>query len=107
MRELTLFHLTDCPYCRNARAALEQLRQEDSRYARVPVTWIEESQAPEVCRQYDYWYVPSVFLGERKLYEAHPGESYGECLEGLRRALEEALRDGHEGRAETPDGGEL
>lgn len=91
MSELTLFYLEDCPYCHNARRALEQLRQEEPRYGEVPVTWIEESHTPELSRQYDYWYVPSVFLGKRRLYEAHPGESFEECREKLRAALETAL----------------
>ncbi len=94
MQGLTLFHLEDCPYCHNARRALEELGREEPRFARVPVEWVEESTCPERVRQYNYWYVPSVFLGKRKLYEAHPGESYEECREHLRAALEEALTAG-------------
>ncbi len=27
-------------------------------------------------------------VGEKKMYEAHPGESYAECKENIRRVLE-------------------
>ena len=38
-----------------------------------------------------YFRVPTMFVDDVKLYEAHPGESYEECRENVRRVLEEAL----------------
>ena len=93
MRELTLFYLADCPYCRNARRALEELTVEDPAYGRVPVQWIEESRQPQVAERYDYYYVPAVFAGTEKLYEARPLESYASCKDHLRAALDTALAE--------------
>lgn len=91
MKKLTLFYLEDCPYCRNARRALDELVKENPAYAGVAVDWIEESRRPELAEQYDYYYVPTVFAGETKLYEAHPSESYSDCKEKLRAALDAVL----------------
>ena len=70
MQPVTLFYLTGCPYCVKAKRALEELKEENAAYGEVPLTWIEESREPELAGRYDYYYVPSLFLGEKKLYEA-------------------------------------
>lgn len=92
MKTLTLFYLEDCPYCRNARKALAELVAENPSYGEIHIDWIEESQQPDLAGQYDYYYVPTIFADEQKLYEAHPGESYAECKEQVRSALETVLQ---------------
>jgi len=87
METVELFYLESCPYCRSARRALEELCREDPGFAAVPIRWIEESREPEIAEQRDYYYVPTLFCRGKKLYEAAPGESYGEIREHLRTAL--------------------
>ena len=53
--------------------------------------WVEENQHPEIVEGHDYYYVPTIYAGSRKLYEAHPGESYDECKGHVRSALDAAL----------------
>ena len=91
MQKITIFYREGCPYCRNARRALAELTAENPVYASLEVEWIEESRHPEIANQRDYSYVPSVFAGEKKLYEASPSESYEDCRERLRAALDAAL----------------
>ena len=91
MKKLTLFYLEGCPYCDNARKALKELGEEKAEYAAAEIDWIEESRQPSLAGGYDYYYVPTVFLGEQKLYEAHPGESYEDCLAALRSCFERAI----------------
>ena len=88
MKKLTLFHLSSCPYCHNARRALQELIAENPDYANIHVEWIEESEQPELAEKYDYYDVPAVFDGEKKLYEAKPGESYAACKAQLKAALD-------------------
>jgi len=88
MKTLKLFYLTHCPYCRNARKALEELRSENSDYESVAIDWIEESEQPEIADKYDYYHVPAVFDGDKKLYEANPGESYDDCKAQLKEILD-------------------
>lgn len=92
MKELTVFYLTGCPYCMNARRAVAKLQSENPAYAAVEVEWKDESlisQFPDWC---DYYHVPSVYLGRRKLYEAQPGDSADTILAHMRSAFEAALK---------------
>ena len=53
--------------------------------------WVEESERPEVAERYDYYSVPTMFIGSEKLYEAHKGEGYEECKANVKRVFEAAL----------------
>jgi len=94
MKELTLFYLRDCPYCVNARRALHELEQEDPAYGEIPIRWIEESEQKTLADSYDYYYVPSVFLGAEKLWEARPADGYAAIRRKLRQALDTARAKG-------------
>jgi len=91
MEKLTMFYLENCPYCRNARRALDALRAEKPEYEAVCIDMVEESREPAKAEKYDYYYVPTIFMGGRKLYEATPGESYEACMAQVRAALDAAL----------------
>ena len=92
MRKITLFYLEDCPYCHNARRALKELKAENPEYGEIDVEWIEESRQRELAEQYDYYYVPTIFDGDQKLYEASPSENYAKCKENVKAALDAVCR---------------
>lgn len=92
LKEITLFYLEDCPYCHYAKRALKELKQEKPEYDNIRVEWIEESRQPELVAQYDYYYVPTIFYGKKKLYEAHPSEDYAACKENVKAALDTVCR---------------
>ena len=92
MKKLTIFYLKGCPYCEAARRALKELAAEDGAYAAAEIEWIDERAEAALADSYDYYHVPSVFLGGRKLYEASPSHSYETIRENLRAALNEAAR---------------
>ena len=91
-KKLTLFYLDDCPYCHSAHRALADLKAETPAYRSIEVEWIEESQQVELASKYDYYYVPSIFAGDRKLYEAAPSEGYSSIKKNIKAALEAVLR---------------
>lgn len=91
MKEITAFYLNGCPYCRNAKAALAELVSENPAYGEVPVHWYEESESPDVVQGHSYYYVPSMFIGAEKLYEAQPGQSYDEIKSHVKVALDAAM----------------
>ncbi len=91
MKKITLFYLADCPYCHSAERALRELAAEKPAYQSIQVDRIEESREPEIADRYDYYYVPSVFAGEKKLYEVDPREDYASIKEHIRQALEAVL----------------
>ena len=70
--KLTEFVLARCPYCLQARELIEELRAERPELASIELEIIDEARHPALAERYDYYRVPSFFLGERKLYEADP-----------------------------------
>ena len=88
MKNLTVFYMEGCPYCRNAKKALEELIAEKPAYKEIPVEWVDENKHPERTEGRDYYYVPTIFSGEEKLYEAHPGDDYAFIHEQVKKALE-------------------
>ncbi|MBR2208764.1 MAG: thioredoxin family protein [Synergistaceae bacterium] len=91
MKKITAFYLEGCPYCRQAREALKELMNKNENYSKVSLDWIEENQHPEISEKFDYYYVPSMFIENKKIYEAHRGESFDECKENIKRVLETAI----------------
>lgn len=93
MKSVKLFHLTHCPYCVKAKEAILELC-EDPKYESIPVESINEEEHPELAAQFNYYYVPTIFYGEEKLYEAQPGQKYGEIRKHIREAFDRILADG-------------
>lgn len=69
MQELNYFYLETCPYCRQANMWLDELMQEESGFAGIPIRRIEEAREAKLAESYDYYYVPCFFLGDKKLHE--------------------------------------
>ena len=91
VKRITLFYLETCPYCVKARRALEELRAEDPAFRDVEIDWVEESRQRRLADAYDYYYVPALFDGDRKLYEADPTQDYASIKESIRAALNAVL----------------
>ncbi len=91
-KELTMFYMDGCPYCRQAEKAIEELKRSNIAYQNVTINHINENRSPEIADQYDYYYVPTFFLRKEKLYEARPGESYTECKANVKNCFERALQ---------------
>ena len=54
----------------------------------IEINWINEHVDTALAEQYDYYYVPTVFYGDEKLYEASPAHSYEDIRENIRRAFD-------------------
>ena len=89
MKKLTIFYLEGCPYCAMARRAVRELTGQTD-FSDVRIEWIDERAEAKLAEVYDYYYVPAVFDGDRKLYEARPSHDYETVRDALRRALSEA-----------------
>lgn len=86
MKEITLFTLKNCPHCLLAKRLLAEL-QKEPRYAEITVREIEERENRAIADSYDYWLVPSFFIGREKLHEGHAEYS------DVKRVLDRALTD--------------
>ena len=88
MKKITLIKMEGCPYCKQAFKAIEQLKAQNENFANIEIEIIDNySDSAEPFKQ-DYYYVPSVFVENKKLYEAQPGESYEECFVNLQRVFQ-------------------
>ena len=44
-------------------------QQEDEKYSNIEIVYIDEAKEKKLAASYDYYYVPSFFIGKTKLYE--------------------------------------
>ena len=88
MTKLTLFYQETCPYCIHAKKAVRELQEENPVYSNIEIEWIEENRQPELAGQYDYYYVPTIFDGRTKLYEASPLHNYTAIKKHIRAAFD-------------------
>lgn len=51
---------------------VEELMDEHAEYRDVPITIIDERLDPVTADKYDYYYVPTFFVGEEKMHEGVP-----------------------------------
>lgn len=66
---LKIFILKNCPHCVDLRRWIEELYTEDSDYQKIEIEYIDEEEATDIAEQYDYYYVPSIFVKETKVHE--------------------------------------
>jgi len=90
MKKLTVFYLEGCPYCMNARRAVAELAAEMPELAEIELEWINERKEAALADRYDYYRVPSIFCGDKKLYEASPSDSYADIKRHIASAVKAA-----------------
>ncbi len=91
MKKITCFHLETCPYCIQAKKAINELIQENSEYGKIEIEWIEENEHPEIIEKYDYRAVPCMFVGSEKKYEAYLFETYKHCKDEIKKVFDFVL----------------
>lgn len=85
MKELTMFYLESCPFCKRARQYMQELRDENPAYAAIPIKMVEEREQRALANSYDYYYVPCFYIGEEKIAEGSIDK------EGVRAVFERVL----------------
>ncbi len=89
MGKVTFFYMDGCPYCESAERAFTELAAENEAYAAVEIDRIEEND-PRPAGPYFYYYVPTLYVGEEKIYEASPADDYAVIRASVRQALDAA-----------------
>lgn len=69
MKEIKMFMFEGCPHCRKAREIIVSLFETYPGYKKIPFVMIDEKQEPEIADKYDYFYVPTFYVGEEKVHE--------------------------------------
>ncbi len=84
MKPVKLFYLRNCPYCKKALRYIDEAKAAHPELAAVET--IEESEQSDVADSYDYYYVPTFYVGDEKVHEGGIWPHEVEAV--LRRALE-------------------
>ena len=69
MKQIKMFYLKNCPYCKQAFKIMETLFEEKEEYKNIEIETIEENEQKELADKYDYWYVPCYYVDEVKRHE--------------------------------------
>lgn len=65
----TMIILKNCIHCKRAMLMIEKLKLEHPEYAEIIFDVIDETEHPEIAKQFSYYYVPSFFWQGEKLHE--------------------------------------
>jgi len=79
--------MQSCPYCKNARKWMNEILESDVRYREIPMTIIDEVEEPEVAAKFDYYFVPTYYIDDKKIHEGVAS------FEIVKRVFDEALND--------------
>ena len=77
--------MESCPYCRQALRWMNELYAENHAYREIEIEKIDELIHPDIARRYDYYYVPTYYVGDEKMHEGVAS------LEKIRRVFNAAL----------------
>ncbi len=86
MKNVKLFYLKNCPFCKKAMRYIEEAKASNPELAAIEIEMIEESEQPQVADKFDYYYVPTFYVDGEKVHE---GGIFPDEVEAvLRKALD-------------------
>jgi glutaredoxin len=74
MKEIKMFLMATCPHCRKALELMDDIYAEHPEYKTLPLKKIDETKEPDYAAKFDYYYVPTFYVGEEKLHEGVPSK---------------------------------
>ncbi len=89
MKKITMFMFDECPHCQLALRLLDELQQE-AKYKDLEITQINEREKPELADRYNYYYVPTFYVGDGSVDDEKVHEGHAE-REDVKRVLDRAL----------------
>ena|GEM_PF-43609 len=69
MKKITIFVQRFCPFCAEALGWMDALYEENPAYQALEIEIIDEMRHPIIANKYDYYYVPTYYVGNEKLHE--------------------------------------
>ena len=69
MKKITMFTMESCPYCQAALRWMDELIAENPDYRAIEIEKIDEVIYPDIAEKFDYYYVPTYYVGDEKLHE--------------------------------------
>ena len=69
MKKITMFLMESCPYCKQALRWMDELFAENEGYSDIEIEKIDELVHTDIAAGYDYYFVPTYYVGGEKLHE--------------------------------------
>jgi len=85
MKEVKMFMFEACPHCKKAFLLMEEICSEQPEYKAVKIEKIDEKAQPDYAAKFDYYYVPTFYVGGVKVHEGAPTK------ESLKKVYAEAM----------------
>ncbi|MDR3333164.1 MAG: thioredoxin family protein [Synergistaceae bacterium] len=86
MKEVKMFMMDTCPHCQKALSMMSELCEKRPEYKAVEIKMTDERKEPDYANSFDYYSVPTFFVGDVKIHEGVPS------MEAIERVYSEALR---------------
>jgi glutaredoxin len=61
-----------CPHCKKAIAMMEEILDAHPEYRQIPLKRIDETREVDYANKFDYYKVPTFYVGDKKLHEGIP-----------------------------------
>ena len=87
MKPIRMFTMASCPYCQKARRWMDELMAENPAYRALSIDIVDEVEQPEYAEQFDYYYVPTYYVDDKKVHEGAATKQI------VRRVFDAALKD--------------
>ncbi|QOR34278.1 thioredoxin family protein [Clostridium sp. 'deep sea'] len=84
MKQVTMFMLKNCPHCQRAIKIMDQLMLKEE-FKNIEIKMIDEQKHSDIADRYDYYYVPTYYIDDKKVHEGVPTK------EKLQLVLEQAI----------------
>lgn len=84
MKDIVVLITDWCPHSQRAIHWIDEVKEENPKYKDVKIEIIDEEKSPTIAEQYDYYYVPTYYVGDRKIFEG------GTTKDIVRKVFEEA-----------------
>lgn len=72
MKKILMFTMESCPYCVMAHRWMKELLDEHPEYKKIEMRIVDEVEHPAYANRFDYWYVPTYYVGGVKVHEGVP-----------------------------------
>jgi glutaredoxin len=86
VKEVKMFMMGTCPHCKKALSLMKEICSERPEFEAVEIKITDETKEPEYAGRFDYYYVPTFFVGDDKVHEGVPNR------EAIVKVYEEALK---------------
>ena len=64
-----MFIIASCPYCKAALGWMDELKEKNPEYKNLEIEIIDENEHPEIADKFDYHYVPTYYVDDKKVHE--------------------------------------